>query len=96
MLEGLPFEILHDDEGLAFMLADLVNRADVRVVQHRGGARFAFETFESLRVQGEAVGQELERYKAAELGVLGLVDHAHPSAAELFQNAVVCDRLANH
>jgi len=33
MLEGLPFEILHDDEGFDVMFADLVNGADVRMVQ---------------------------------------------------------------
>ena len=40
-------------------------------------------------------GQELERYKAAELGVLGLVDHTH-AAAKLLQDAVVGDCLADH
>jgi hypothetical protein len=33
MLKRVPFEILHDDEGLSFMLADLVNGADLRMVQ---------------------------------------------------------------
>ena len=54
------------------MLANFVNRADVRMVERRAGAGFACEAFQSLRVRGNAVGQELERYKAAELGVLGL------------------------
>ena len=38
--ERLPLDMLHDDEGLAFMLANLVDRADVGVVQGRGGAGF--------------------------------------------------------
>ena len=31
-----------------------------------------------------------------ELGVLGLVDHTHAAAAELFEDAVMRDGLANH
>ena len=34
---------LHNDEGLAVVLAQLVDRADVGVVEGRGGARFALE-----------------------------------------------------
>ena len=45
MVEGLPLQQLHSDEGLAFMLAALVNRTDVGVVQRRGGAGFTLEAF---------------------------------------------------
>jgi hypothetical protein len=31
-----------------------------------------------------------------ETGVLGLVDHAHPAAAELLEDVVVGDGLADH
>jgi hypothetical protein len=48
-----------------------------------------------LRVWGNAVGQELEGHEAAELGVLGFVNHTHP-AAELFQDAVVRNGSAQH
>ena len=34
--------------------------------------------------------------EAAELDVLGFVDHAHATAAELLNDAVVRDCLANH
>jgi hypothetical protein len=40
--------------------------------------------------------QELERHEAAELGVFGLVHHAHAAATELFPNAVVGNGLADH
>ena len=33
LAERLSFEVLHDDEGLAFMFIDVMNRADVRVVE---------------------------------------------------------------
>src|SRR5215469_16198495 len=66
------------------------------VTESRAGPRLALKAFQSLRGPGNAVGQELERYKTAELGVLGLVDHTHPAAAELFQDAVVRNGSAQH
>jgi hypothetical protein len=96
MLEGLPFEILHGDEGPALELVNVVNGANVGMIQGRSGPRFALETFEGLRASDETVGKELQGNKAAELGVLGLVDHTHPAAAELFQDAVVRNGSAQH
>src|SRR5258708_24322568 len=39
---------------------------------------------------------ELQRHKAVKASVLGLVHDAHASAAELFDDAVMRDNLANH
>src|SRR5271167_3343400 len=46
MLEGGSLEILHRDEGFAFMLADLVNGADVGMIQGGRGPRFASKAFQ--------------------------------------------------
>ena len=40
-------------------------------------------------------GRKLERDLTREPDVLGPVDHAHPAFAELFEQAVVRDRLAD-
>lgn len=45
VLERLPFQKLHYDERLALPLVNLMNRADVGVVQTRGGAGFALKAF---------------------------------------------------
>ena len=42
------------------------------------------------------IGEELERDKAAKLGVLSFIDHTHSAAAELFDDAVVRDDLVDH
>ena len=96
MLQRLPFQKFHDDEGLAFVFADVVDRADVGVVEGRSGARLALEPLQGLMILCQFLGQELERHEAAELGVLGLVDHAHAPATQLLQNAIVRNGLANH
>ena len=56
VFQGLAFEKFHGDEGAAFEFADIVNRADVGVIQRGSGASFAAEAFDSLRVLGNIVG----------------------------------------
>ena len=95
MLQRHALQKLHGDEGFAVLVVDFVDGADVGMVQGGGGLGFALEAAECLRVFGHVVGQELEGDKAAELHVLGLVDHTHPAAAELLDDAVVRDGLAD-
>ena len=91
--ERLPFEQLHDDEVLPLVLLDGVNRADVGMVQRRGGASLALEALERRRVLGQLGGQELERDAAAEARVLGFVDDAHPAASEPAHDRVMGNAL---
>jgi hypothetical protein len=51
---------------------------------------------EGLRVLGYIVGQELESNKPAELHILSLVDNTHTAAAQLLDDAVMRDGLADH
>ena len=67
VLERLPLEQLHSDERRAVVLADLVDGADVGVVERRRRARLAQEALERRRVLRHLVRQELERHLAAEV-----------------------------
>src|ERR1700724_1624752 len=96
MLEGHRIEKLHHDEGLAFTLADFVDGTDVGMIQGRRGTSLPAETFERMRVSGNIFRQELQGDEATKLRVPGLVNHAHAATAELFNNAVVRDGLADH
>jgi len=89
VLECLALQQLHADEGLPLVLVDVVDGADVGVVQGRSGLGLPPEAFLSLVVGEQPLGQELESHVAAEAGVLGLVDDTHAPAAELLQDAVV-------
>src|SRR5215467_9002733 len=95
MLQCLAVQEFHGDERLRLMLSNFVNGANVRMVQCRSCSCFAPEAFESLRVVGKMFREELQRDKAAEICVLGLINHTHSATAELFENAVVRDRLTN-
>jgi hypothetical protein len=89
LLQRRSVQKLHGDEGAPVLLADVVDRADVRVVQRGGGARVAPEARPRARIRGELGGQELERDKPLEPRVLRPVDNSHPAAAELSHDAIV-------
>ena len=95
VLERGAVEKFHGDEGAAVVFADVVDGADVGMVQRGGGTRFTFESFERLRVVGEIVGEKFESDEAAEARVFGFVDDAHSATAEFFDDAVVRDCLAD-
>src|SRR5579859_2099557 len=96
VLERLPFQQFHGDEWLPVVLVNVVNSADVGVIEGTRGLRFPLESLQSVMVLRELFRQELERDKAAELGVLGLIHHAHPAAPELLHDAVMRNRFSNH
>ena len=95
VLQRLAVKELHGDEALALLLPDLVDGADIGVVQGRGGLGLAPEAFQCLRVLGHVIGQELEGNEATERRVLSLIHHTHPAAAQLLDDAVVRDGLAD-
>ena len=61
------------------------------MIERRRRPRLALEAVDGRLVARDALGQELQRDFAAELEVLGLVDDAHPAAAELGLNPIVAD-----
>jgi hypothetical protein len=74
---------------------DVVNRADVDVIDRRSRARFLKEASLRVGVAHELRREELERHEAAKPEVLGLVDHTHPASADLGDDAIVRDDLAD-
>ena len=80
----------------AILLADVVNRADVGVIQRGRGLGFALKTGKCLRIAGHLFGQKLEGDEAMQPRVFGLIHHTHTAAAEFLDNTVVRDGLADH
>jgi hypothetical protein len=66
------------------------------MIQGRGSFGFTLKAAEGLRVFGYVIRQELECDKPTELDVLGLVHDTHPAPAQLLNDAVVRDGLADH
>ena len=60
------------------------------------GLSFALKAGECVRVSGNFMRQELEGDEAVQPRVLSLIDHAHPATAELLDDEVMRDGLADH
>jgi hypothetical protein len=67
MLKGLPFQQLHGDEGAALEFVNVVDCADVRMIEGGCGASLALKALQGLSVRRNYIGQELEGYHAAKL-----------------------------
>ena len=77
--QRLAFEVLHDQERHAVLLAHVVERADVGMAQAGDGPRLALEALEPARRLGRGGGQDLEGDGAVEPRVPGAVGLAHAS-----------------
>jgi hypothetical protein len=91
--QRLPLQQFHGDEGSPIGLINLVDRADVRVIQRGRSLSLSLETAEGLGIVGEFVGKELQGDMAAELQIFGFKDHTHAPAADLAEYAVMRNRL---
>jgi hypothetical protein len=78
------------------LVVNLVNGADVGMIQCRGCLGFALKSAKGLRIFGHVVREEFESYKAAQLHVFSFVDDTHPASAQFLDDAVVRDGLADH
>ena len=95
MLQRQSIQKLHGDERRAVLVVNFVNCADIRMIQCRGGLGFTLEAAKRLQVFGYVIGKELESDKATELYILSFVDNTHASAAQLLDDAVMRDGLAD-
>ena len=77
-IEGLAVNELHRDEGASLNLADLVNRANVGMVERGGRAGFSQEKRPGLLVAERVCWQDFEGDIPVEPVIMGAVDHTHP------------------
>ncbi len=100
VFQGLALQVLHHHERLngavGIVFADVVDGADVRMIERRGSPRFALEALQGLGVPSQLVGQEFERHPAAQPAVVSRVDHPHTPTAELGHDLVVRNDLTDH
>ncbi len=80
--ERLALQELRDDVRSALVIADVVHRRDVGVVQDSGRARLLLEPAEPVRVVREGRGQHLDGHVAPEPRILRAIDLSHPARAE--------------
>src|SRR5579884_3720666 len=95
MLEGHPVEKLHRDEKLIAMLSDLVDRANIWMIQSGCSSRFTAKALERLRITGKLIGKEFQCDEPAEFRILSLVNHTHTATAKFLDDSVVQNVFAD-
>ena len=95
MFQSFAVEAFHREVGVAAVFADVVNGADVGMVQRGSGLRFAAKPFQGLRVARQLFGQKFQGHETIEASVLRFVHDAHATAAQFFEHAVMRDGAAN-
>ena len=93
MLERDPVKKLHDQIRAPIFFADVVNRADVGMVQRRGSLRLPPESFQRHAILRQLFGKKLQCDKAAKARVFGFVNDAHAAAAKLLNDPVMREGL---
>ena len=86
----------HGDVELSVVvLARVVDRDHVGVVDARGGERLAHEALAELRLARELGRYDLQRDRALERGITRPVHHAHAAAARDVLDPIAGDRRAD-
>ncbi len=93
--KGLSFDVLHDDEGNAIALANVVDGGHIRMVQRGSGLRFAREALHAVRVRRELSGQDFQRDGPVQPWIAREVDLSHSPRTEQRQNLIVTDGSAD-
>ena len=87
-LHRLARNMLHHNAGAPVDVGQLVNLANVGMVERRRRPRLAVEPLARGRVLLERLGQELDRHFATQLYVVGEKHLAHAALAEAREDAV--------
>ncbi len=84
IVDGAAVEVLHDDERLAVVLADVEDGHDVRMCRETGcGSRLPREPRTHVGVARMALGEHLDRNRSAQETVRRAIDVSHPAAREM-------------
>ena len=96
LIKRLARHILHDDKGFLALLADLVNRANIRVFNRRSKPRLAQHGGAHLLRGQHAALQNFEHNRAHQLGVIGQVHDAAAADTQAALQLVMLDNAMLH
>lgn len=96
VLDRHPIQKLHGDERPSLLLTNVVDSANIGVIQRRRGLRLALKAGKCLRIVSNIFREEFQSDEPVEPRVLGFIDNSHAPTAELFDDAVMRDDLPDH
>ena len=87
--EVWPPHAVHREVIQSLVLADFVNRHDVRVAQFRGRPGFGPESLAKHLARERAAHEHFQGDDAVEVDLARLIDHAHAAARYFFEQLVI-------
>jgi hypothetical protein len=92
--QRLAVEVFHDEKIDAGLLPDVVDGADMRMIQRGNGPSLALEPLLQFGMAGDMSGERLDGDGSIEARVSGFVDLAHAARAERRLDLVRAERRA--
>jgi hypothetical protein len=80
--QRLTFQVLHDEKQRAVVLAHVMQRADVRMVQGRNGPRLMLKPRAELRVTRQVIREDLDGDRAVEARIPGSINFPHSAGTD--------------
>jgi hypothetical protein len=94
-----PFNALHNEVVDSVLIADIVQHANVRVIENGDGFGFSFKALLVNGITRKLSRKNLDRNGAIQPGIAGAVDLAHPASTEGgtdFIGSEECPRSEGH
>ena len=88
MLERMPSQQLHSDDVLTVCFFNLMNHADVGMIERRGSESLPLKAGQPFGIVRKHFRKDLDGYIAPELGVVRLIHLTHPARANLREDFV--------
>ena len=95
-LERFSVVVRHRDERLTGVVADLVDRRDVWMIERAGGTRLPEQPGRAFPASGRFRLEKLECHAPVEVRVLSQIHRAHPAGADAADDPVMGDGGADH
>ncbi len=83
LLQAFAFELFHDDERVSVVVVDVVDGADVGVVELRCGARLPRKPLQRALILRQMFRDEFQRDMPAQADVFRFVNNSHSTTAQL-------------
>ena len=93
--ESLTSQQLHCEVCVPLKIIDTVDRTNIRMIQRRGGAGFALESFACLDVLTHCSIEKFQCCLTAQAHVQRAIDNSHATESYAFENSVWPDLLSN-
>ncbi len=89
--EVLPLDIIHREEMVPVMDADIMDGNDIGVLERRCRRRFRPKTMDELARGKLAAEDQLERNRSSEVALTRAIDNAHAAPGNFIEQIVITE-----